>query len=147
MLQRNIQTNKYRYAGFFVSRNEVARAAETVAPGQRLEKMIKDPPVTLEYRPAYVDESLFGLQIKVHVVGYGNDGDNEGFKVELELPEDFPLAEQAARIPVPHITVSLAPGAAAVDTCTLPFETCKGFTFTAVYGAIDKENQKHLTAE
>lgn len=144
MLHAKTQSTQYRYAGFFVSPNEVIKAANEVAPGARLEKLIADPHMTLEYRPHHVDESLFGLQIKIHVVGYANDGENEGFKVEPEIPADFPLTDQMHHIPVPHITISVAKGAAAVDTCSLPFKPCKPYTFTAVYGALDMDRRKHL---
>lgn len=147
MSQNNTQSTKYRYAGFFVSLDEVLEAAEEVAPGARLEKVIADPHVTLEYRPQFVDESLFGLQIKIHAVGYANDGENEGFRVVLEIPDGFPLADQLQKILLPHITVSLAEGAAAVNTCNLSFEPCKQYTFTAVYGALDMDRIKHLCSE
>lgn len=45
-----------------------------------LPKTIRDPHVTFAYMPRTVDETLFGEEMAIKMIGYGNDGRNEGGK-------------------------------------------------------------------
>ena len=62
--------------------------------------------------------SIIGEHHTFKVIGYANDGHNEGYLVEL--PEGF--KEHYHNQNPPHITLSLADGARAVNTGKLNFE-------------------------
>ena len=82
---------------------------------------------TFKYHP--IDNEIFnelvGKEIEVLLVGYGHDGKNSGFK--LELPEDIMEyyinydEENPQVLKVPHITASLSEGAKASKTKNLSF--------------------------
>lgn len=59
-----------------------------------------------------------GRECDVRIVGYANDGRNEGLQAALDN-ELMPMYQGSAR---PHITVSYSDGARAVDTGSLQFE-------------------------
>ena len=74
--------------------------------------------VTLSYRPSediWAElKPYIGKEVEVKVVGYGNDGQNEGLLVEFDgIP--YYGAEKK------HITLSIAEGAKAVNTGFLDF--------------------------
>ena len=83
---------------------------------------------TFKYHPS--DEEIFddlvGREVEVLIVGYGNDGQNSGF--EIQLPDEImPYyinfeEEQPNMLKKPHITASLAEGAKASKTKDLYFE-------------------------
>lgn len=54
--------------------------------------------VTFAHELEEVDESLFGIPVDIRVVVYGNDGVNEGVKVELFL-ESGRIMEMAEKLP------------------------------------------------
>ena len=85
---------------------------------------------TFKYRPR--DDEIFdeivGMEIEVLIIGYGNDGHNSGFAVQL--PNDITkyyinYDEKDNKLKIPHITASLAKGAKAVNTKNLTFVPLK----------------------
>ena len=83
---------------------------------------------TFKYHP-HIEEifdELVGKEIEVLIVGYGNDGQNSGF--EIQLPNDImPYyinfdEDHPGKLKKPHITASLAIGAKASKTKDLKFE-------------------------
>lgn len=83
---------------------------------------------TFKYHPnnEEIFDELVGQEIEVLIVGYGNDGKNSGF--EIQLPDDimpyyinYGDNEQGELIK-PHITTSLAIGAKAANTKNLNFK-------------------------
>lgn len=98
-----------RYVGVFT----------THSLGGCLEKGIPDQHITMAYRP---DADKFkevlpfvGTTQQFEIIGYGNDGKNEGFLVELKSHVPYYGAEQQ------HITLSVSQDGKPVDTFKLDF--------------------------
>ena len=53
-----------------------------------LEKTIECTHVTFAYKPESVDRDLFGEEIAITILGYENDGENEGVLVRLDTEND-----------------------------------------------------------
>ena len=64
--------------------------------------------------------NILQKSIKIKIIAYGNNGDNEGFKVEL-FTSNKHLQKMVNNIPVPHITISISDTAKAVNTRCLNF--------------------------
>ena len=122
----------YHYTGCFVDAAALLARAPAMGP-DRLGRLIRHPHVTFAYRPESVDEGLFGTPVTLRVTGYGCDGKNEGFRVEV-LTDCAPLAQQAAAIEVPHITLSVGVEEQAVNTRWLVFAPVEPFEIESVYG-------------
>lgn len=130
------------YAGLFVNPDELY---SQFPPS--LSHKIRDPHVTTAYRPGtdkvFLDS--LGSDATIRVVGYGNNGQNEGLLVEVmasspaiqkTLIERTAMDDNTGRIkPVPmHITLSIAEGAEAVNTRNLDFKTLENpVEFTGNY--------------
>ncbi len=121
--------NQVIYSGVFVDPDEIY---DLFPPS--LSQQIRDPHVTAVFRPDA--EKMFldalGSGAKINIVGYGNDGKNEGVlvKVEAEDPgvqkalEDNVASDHQDGEDKPlmtHITLSIADGAAAYNTRNLEF--------------------------
>ena len=86
---------------------------------------------TFKYHPS--DKEIFneiaGKFFEIYLIGYGNDGKNSGFLVDL--PDNLKKyyinydEEMNEKLKVPHITISLAKGARAIDTKNLCFKKLK----------------------
>lgn len=123
---------KYRYIGFFVDREELLHVAERLSP-DRLFKTISRPHVTVKHLPETVDTSLFGEQAEITITGYGNDGNNEGFEIEISTKNPM-LQEKLDKIEVPHITLSIAEGAKAVNTRYIKFSPITPVKIIGIFG-------------
>lgn len=87
--------------------------------------------ITFELHPKeYFPEELLNQNYKVVVTGYGNDGENAGFQVELPEPL-LPYYKGAKKI---HVTTSLSPNASAKNTGKLDFEDIEPFYVFARLG-------------
>jgi len=124
--------HKFEYVGCFFDYEELKELAESVRKSP-LELEKTTPHVTFEYRPEAVDESLFGTEITVTAIGYGNDGENEGLKVTL-TSNNATINEMIKRIPVPHITLAVSENGKAVNTRYLDFTNIQPFTIKGHYG-------------
>lgn len=109
---------KYHYIGIFFNYEELHNKIKMI--GNRLERTIANPHVTFMYKPDTADESLFGEKVKVRIIAYGNNGDNEGFKVEL-FTSNEQLQKMINNIPVPHITISISDTGKPVNTRFIDF--------------------------
>lgn len=127
---------KYRYIGCFFNKEYLWESIKAVDTNP-LYKVIEAPHITFKYRPEFVDESLFGEEIQVKVLGYGNDGQNEGLLVELHT-ENATLTEMANSIEVQHITLSIGVDAEAVDTKYLDFTPIEPFYIVGHFGGFIK---------
>lgn len=125
--------NKYRYIGFFVSQQEVLRCALLINGEKRLSRVIEHPHITLAYMPVDANESLFGQIAEITLVGYANDGMNEGFLVEVSSACSE-LDSMLKAVSVPHITVSVSEDSKAVETADLNFEPIKPIKINGVFG-------------
>lgn len=122
------------YFGVFFDQGANVRLFDPNNCGKLLDNKIEDTHVTFAFNPSEEDrlpKNLRNQKINVTVVGIGNDGNNHGYKVELPEEVKDLLYKNPA---VPHITLSLAPGAKAKDTKNLDFKAIKPFT---VIGSLD----------
>ena len=120
------------YEGLFVYEwNDVCEGMvrqETPFECATLENPINNPHITVVYRPAIDHNDFYGADVYAVVRGYGNDGINEGYLVEL-IPGDGKKARNIefckllCDIKTPHITLSVSNDGKPVDTNKLTFET------------------------
>lgn len=124
------------YVGCFVKLGDLHSA---ISPIRRdpLENDIQDPHITFAYKPKEVDQSLFGKSIRIKAVGYGNDGQNEGLKVQLES-DDPSIQAMVAQIEIPHITISVSPEGRPVNTKNLDFTAIHAIELEGTYGGYAK---------
>lgn len=123
--------DQYDYIGLFVDKEELLDKLEELNIGDRLERIIEFPHVTLAFMPEKVDRSNFGKKVSIVITGYGNDGANEGLKVYFDSQDLKEIMEKGRN---PHITVSLGEKAKAVDTEKLSFDKCTSFTIVGTFG-------------
>lgn len=109
----------YEYVGCFFDYEELIEKVASLRKSP-LECPKKKPHVTFEYGPSSVDTTLFGEEIMVTIVGYGNDGENEGVLVTISSENDR-IVDMVSKIPVPHITLAVSPEGKAVNTKFLQF--------------------------
>ena len=118
------------YEGFFVYDRLTGRLARDIS----------NKHVTTEFRPAKSHESLYGKRAIFRVIGYANDGKNEGYKVELVSCEARELEDLYKAIPVPHLTLSVSEDGKPVNTARLNFQPIKySFEIQAVFGGFTPE--------
>ena len=119
--------SQYLYEGGFFSLQDIY-SIPFIKEQERLSQTIEFPHITFAYKPEVFHTKLLGQAISVNAVAYGNDGLNEGLKVELVTasPELAVLFEE---IEIPHITLSIATGAKAVNTRFLDFKPIVPFWF------------------
>lgn len=122
-MELNMKLEKYYYfMGCFFERDTILSLAEHYGTN-RLFKIIKCPHVTFKFRPKDIPVDLLGQEMKFKVVGYGNDGKNEGLLVKLvyETFEHGKAKELYSKIKIPHITVSVSEISRARYTSDLDF--------------------------
>ena len=124
--------HSFIYVGCFITEKDFTEILQRLPDG-RLERLIENPHITFAYRPEKVDESLFGEEIKITVVGYGNDGENEGVKVELFTKSTI-LQDMIGDISVPHITISVSKKGKPVNTKQLNFRAVNPFEIYGKFG-------------
>lgn len=75
------------YYGVFFDENEIKKLVEQLAPGKRLSNIVKNPHITFGFKKEMSDNfrSHIGgkYDLTRKIIGYGNDGKNEGFLVEI----------------------------------------------------------------
>lgn len=130
---RHHSKNDYLYIGCFLDLNTTNELLVSLE-NKRLRNTIKSPHVTLAFLPDSVKEDCFGSQVVWNVTGYGNDGKNEGVRVEpAYVPEE--LLDVVTKRRCHHITISLADGARAKDTASLVFDSIIPYAIVTTYGA------------
>lgn len=122
------------YIGCFFDPEALQRIPITERQGP-LYRAIASPHVTFDYFPKEVPVSSFGKPVTVKVVGYGCDGINEALKVELvDLPQE--LHGLGSKIPVPHITLSVAENGKPVDSRFLSFRPTEPHLLKGIFGGM-----------
>lgn len=118
-----------------------------------LDNPINNPHVTVAYRPAIEHKDFYGSWVYAIVRGYGNDGINEGYLVEL-LPQkgsrNIEFCKLLCDIKVPHITLSVSDDGKPVDTSKLKFERLpmnEQFVLECKFGAFVVEEYEDGTKE
>lgn len=122
-------TSQTIYSGVFVDPDELYKQFPP-----SLDHPIRDPHVTVAYRPSsekiFLDE--LGSDAIIRVLGYGNDGKNEGLLVEVAASSPIiqkTLNERVApdkngemKAVRMHVTISISKDGEAVDTRNLDFK-------------------------
>ena len=130
----------YEYVGCFFEWSDLEKALENIEH-DHLWRKITFPHITFAYMPEFVDEELFGEKILVRIIGYGNDGENEGVKVEVVsgIPK---LKEAFEQIEAPHITLSVSETGKPVNTRYLNYVPAEPVELTGIYGGYDEDSGK-----
>jgi len=122
------------YEGLFVFEydeyDEYPEWAQRVAPFEEatLSVGVSCPHVTIDYRPFKTHEEFYGREVFVVVKGYANDGNNEGYSVDL-IPErwvydsddEFDNFCSLFTAEEYHLTLSVSEDGRPVDTGKLKF--------------------------
>lgn len=140
--ERNLEIMRENvlYTGLFIDPNDLYSKAPAT-----LDKRIATPHVTTAFRPGVEQLNLdsLGSGARIIAVGYGNDGRNEGLLVQIEA-EDPAIQAACDALEVPHITLSVAEGAAAKDTANLEFAPLKEpFELSGQYGLFEHGKVKY----
>jgi hypothetical protein len=99
-----------------------------------LSRAINKPHVTFCFEKGdtlELPEELSDMTASVTVIGYGNDGENEGYLVKLNDPNLLRFYKGAKQM---HITISLSNTGKAVSTASLLFKSIPQFTLTGKFG-------------
>lgn len=120
------------YVGCFVRFENFQSAIRHIRKNP-LENDIQDPHITFAYKPKEVVQSLFGEKIHIIIVGYGNDGLNEGLKVQLRA-DNPAIQSMIDQIEVPHITIAVSSEGKPVHTKNLDFENINPIEMEGKYG-------------
>lgn len=118
------------YWGLFVSKSFPIDSS--------LEKDIENKHVTYAFRKP-CPQSLVGQMYNVMATGYGNDGVNEGYRVELPVTAFYEGAD------IPHITLSISANGHAKDTGSLVFDDIEPFTIPCIFGYFGLDNIVHTS--
>ena len=129
----------YHYVGCFIDLSDFRKAIRGIRTDP-LKNDIQFPHVTFAYRPEKVDQSLFGSVIQVKIIGYGNNGENEGLKVQLYSCDPV-LQSMIERLQCPHITIAVSDYGEAVNTRKLQFKEITPVELTGKYGGYLKEGK------
>lgn len=87
--------------------------------GESLDMTVPVLHVTTAYEPKVLHKDLYGETVSIEIVGYGNNGSNEGFSCRFETGNPR-LKKIFEGIQIPHITLSHK--GKAKDTALLKFE-------------------------
>jgi len=138
-----LKNDIFEYTGIFFEQ-KYFHDKISVLKGSHLFRLIEHPHITFSYMPEEIDENLFGEQVMVRITGYGNDGKNEGVKVEL-VSASKEIAAIFKKIEVPHITVSVSEDGRPVDTRGLEFEPVEPIELTGIYGGYDEQTARVIS--
>lgn len=123
------------YTGIFLDNDDIYSHFPS-----KLSVQVGHPHVTLVYRGGVesAHEEFLGEMVKVRVVGYGNDGKNEGLKVEL-VAENPELQNLCNTVEVPHVTLSTSRDSKNRNTKHLKFESIdEPIEFVGRYGVFTR---------
>lgn len=135
------------YTGVFFDSAELDNLFMTYFGREKLSNVIENPHVTFTFKPDMVDPELFGIPVKFKVVGYANDGKNQGLLVaapEISVSNRTSayahLMAEYNKIKNPHITISVSIDGRPVDTGRLKFEPiATPFEIVGKYGVFTNE--------
>jgi len=121
------------YYGLFFVPPESIKLFNAAQSGPLLVKKIPDPHITFAFKPApgkLPPEDLWGEKFDVVITGLGNDGNNQGYKVEI--PEE--LKKYYFNDAIPHITLSVSNIGKPVNTRNLLFKDIPNFKVQGIFG-------------
>lgn len=127
---------KYEYVGCFFDYDELFEKVKNIRKNP-LKNTKTKPHITFKYAPIDVFPELFGEELEVEIIGYGNDGDNEGVCV-IATSKNNVLTQMIQDIQIPHITLAVSDNGLAVNTKNLVFHSIIPIKITGKYdGHID----------
>lgn len=132
-------THPFIYVGCFVDFSKYTEAISGIRTNA-LKNNIREPHITFEYKPKNVDQSLFGKEISIRIIGYGNDGKNEGLRVQLYSFEPR-IQAMIERIETPHITIAVSEDGKPVNTKLLHFDDIMPIEIIGRYGGYAKSGK------
>lgn len=108
---------------------------------------------TFKYHPCEdeIFDEIVGQEFEILIIGYGSDGKNSGFEIELPLSLKkyyINYDEENPRVlKKPHITTSLSEGAKSVNTNNLDFKPLtKSIKVTGKFGYwIKTSNREYVS--
>lgn len=134
--------DKFQYVGVFFEAdyfmNEISKICDN-----HLFRVIQNPHITFAYKPSTIDESLFGERVVVKMVAYGNNGINEGVKVELVSANEA-VRTAFSQIEIPHITISVSESGKPVNTRYLDFSQIEPIEIEGIYGGWEKNIENKI---
>jgi len=131
-----MKNTKIVYTGVFFNLSELFNKFNANIGEPRLARIIENPHVTFAYQPKEINPALFGELVTFRVIGYANDGKNQGLQVEL-VDAAQSVREEYYKIETPHITVSIGEGCRAVNTAHLDFRPIENpFTISGFFGGL-----------
>lgn len=113
------------YWGLFIN-------SEDLIISGKLNRIISNPHVTFGFKTEYPMD-IHGKSVKITIIGYGNDGQNEALLVKL--PEEAMDIYNGAE--VPHVTLSVSDNGKPVDSWKLDFDRISEIEIEGVYGYFD----------
>ncbi len=121
---------QYVYEGIFVEEEQLYSKLKGIIPNNRLEHVVKALHVTCHYRPKISHQEFYGSKVRLKILGYGNNGLNEGIRVEI----DSQNPQFKSKNEVPHITLSYADTSSPKATIGVEFTDIEEVTITGVFG-------------
>lgn len=134
------------YHGLFFDMDDVQQTAAEIAGKERLSRAIQDPHITYGFRQKMSSDFIEQLgkptQTLTKIIGYGNDGKNEGFLVALG-DSDKAMVGNTENM---HVTISVAEKAKPVNTRFIEFKPIeKEVGLAGRLGYFGADNQVHYT--
>ncbi len=119
----------------------------------KLDRVNDEIHLTLKYKPKdnEIFNDIIGKEFHMYLIGYGNDGMNSGFEIELseELKPYYINYDEinTTILKKPHITASLSNEAEAVNTKNLSFEKLpQKYTVKGRFGYwIEDDDKEYLS--
>lgn len=124
------------YVGCFIKYRDFQNSIKGIRINP-LENDIQEPHITFAYKPQEVNQSLFGKTVKIKIIGYGNDGVNEGVKVDLSSSNPI-LQFMIEKLETPHITIAISNEGKPVNTKNLKFEKIEPIELIGKFGGYAK---------
>jgi predicted SPOUT superfamily RNA methylase MTH1 len=124
------EENMRGFQGLFLTKeSEELLRDQAESLGIKLSKWVNDTHITFNSGEL---KDIPEKKAKVTVVGYGSDGKNSGFKVEIpkELEKYYEGADTK------HVTISLSQSGKAVDTKDLSFIPLKPFVVSGTMSSV-----------
>lgn len=102
--------------------------------GGMLKSVVEHQHMTTQFMPTFYHTIMYGKKAKFKVVGYANDGKNEGLKIVM-IEGDEKMRALYGLAPNPHITLSVSEEGKPIDTGDLNFyEIENGPVLEGVFG-------------
>lgn len=123
---------KMIYWGLFFPTTTTDNSLSNVVKFQHITFGFKvKPPVGLNGRWGRIAETT--------IIGYGNDGENEGYKIELHGWKKFYRSNAT-----PHITISVSENGKPVNTGKIKFDKCEEIDYTGRWGWFGSDGKVHF---